>query len=76
MTSEGSIIVEFMKASPESWYARKEISRRAVHRSEYEANPHWATAALNALVNDGIIEQNDAGLYRIAPPKKSGILKL
>lgn len=76
MTSEGLTILQFMQATPESWYSRKEISRRAVHRSEYEVNPQWATAALASLMNDGIIETNPAGLYRITPPKGSNIRNL
>ena len=73
MTSEGLIILQFMQSDSEAWYSRKEISRRAVSRKEFEENPQWATAALAGLMNDGIIETNPAGLYRITPPKGSSI---
>lgn len=73
MTSEGLTILQFMQSDSEAWYSRKEISRRAVSRKEFEENPQWATAALAALMNDGIIETNPAGLYRITPPKGSSI---
>ena len=58
-------IVNFLRASPETYYARKEIARRAVRRQEYEENPHWADAALAGLLLKGIIEQNQNGLYRL-----------
>ena len=74
MTSEGLTILQFMQSNPDAWYSRKEISRRAVSRAEAEENPQWATAALSALVKDGVVEQDGTtGLYRIAPPKGSGI---
>ncbi|MCX6894569.1 MAG: hypothetical protein NTZ16_03500 [Verrucomicrobia bacterium] len=65
-----------MQATPESWYSRKEISRRAVSRQEFEENPQWATSALAGLLNDGVIETNPAGLYRITPAKGSSIRNL
>lgn len=73
MTSEGLTILQFMQSNPEAWYSRKEISRRAVSRSESDANPQWATGPLSSLMTDGIIEQNPAGLYRITPPKGSAV---
>lgn len=76
MTAEGLIILQFMQATPESWYSRKEISRRAVSRKEFEENPQWATPALAGLMSDGVIETNPAGLYRITPPKASSIRNL
>lgn len=73
MTSEGLTILQFMQADSEAWYSRKEISRRAVNRKEFEENPQWATAALANLISDGVIETNPAGLYRIKPPEGSRI---
>ena len=65
MTEPEFTIVNFLQASPESYYARKEIARRAVRRQIYEENQHWADAPLAALLLKGIIEQNDSGLYRL-----------
>lgn len=65
MTEAEYNIVNFLRASPESYYARKEIARRAVRRQEYEENPHWADAALAGLLLQGVIEQNQSGLYRL-----------
>ncbi len=60
-----STILDFLRATPDAWYSRKEIARRAVRRTEYEENPHWADQALAALVARGVAEANEQGLYRL-----------
>jgi hypothetical protein len=65
MTEEEFTIVAFLQASPETYFARKEIARRAVRRLVYEENQNWADAALAGLLLKGLIEQNDTGLYRL-----------
>jgi hypothetical protein len=60
-----SIILDFLRATPDAWYSRREIARRAVRRTEYEENPHWADQALAALLARGIAEANEQGLYRL-----------
>jgi hypothetical protein len=65
MTDEQVLIVNFLQTSPETWFVRKEIARRAVKRSVYDENNHWADAALAELVVTGVLERNDSGLYRI-----------
>ncbi|HTL58409.1 MAG TPA: hypothetical protein VL361_22165 [Candidatus Limnocylindrales bacterium] len=64
MTEAEFTILSFLQSSPESFFARKEIARRAVRRQEYEENPHWADAALGGLVLKELIEQNQSGQYR------------
>jgi hypothetical protein len=51
--------------------ARKEIARKAVKRTVFEENPHWADAPLASLLNQGIVEQNESAQYRLA---KSNVL--
>ncbi len=65
MTEEEHAIVTFLGASPETFFARKEIARKAVKRRLYEENPHWLDGPLVSLVLQRLVEQNDAGLYRI-----------
>lgn len=72
MTDEQVLIVNFLQTSPETWFARKEIARRAVRRKVFEENPHWADAALGELVANGIVEENPSGQFRI---KKDETLK-
>ena len=71
MNEEELIVLTFLRVSPETYYARREIARRAVKRKVYDENPHWADAALVALLDKGLIEQDLTGLYRL---KKEDIL--
>jgi hypothetical protein len=65
MTAAEFEIIAFLKQNPETFYNRKEISRKAVGRNEYEENPHWAAAPLAALVAQKYVIQNDSGHYRL-----------
>ena len=65
MTEAENTVFLFLQTSPEAYFARKEIARRAVRRQIFEDNPHWADAAIAALLLRGAIEQNESGLYRI-----------
>ena len=65
MTEAEFIILNYLQTSPDTWFARREIARRAVKRSVYEENQHWADAALPALVANKLADVNDAGLYRL-----------
>lgn len=67
MTSEEIEIIEFLKPNPETCYSRKEISRKARRRQEFEENPNWATIPLNSLVNSKHIIQNEQGHYQLSP---------
>ena len=65
MTDEEQNIVNFLGTSPETYFARKEIARKAVRREVFEENPHWADAPLSNLVLRGEIQQNESGQYRL-----------
>jgi hypothetical protein len=65
MTEAETMVLQFLQSSSETYFARKEIARRAVRRQIFEDNPHWADAALAGLLLKGAIEQNESGLYRI-----------
>ncbi len=65
MTDNEQQIVTFLGLSPETYFARKEIARKAVRRQEFEENPHWADAPLASLLLMWKLEQNNSGLYRL-----------
>lgn len=71
MTDAEMIVLGFLQTNAETYFARKEIARRAVRRQQYEDNPRWADAAIAALLLRGTIEQNESGLCRL---KKSEVL--
>ena len=65
MTDEEQRIVNFLQGSPDSFFARREIARKAVKRTVYEENPRWVEAPLASLVDREIVEINDSGYYRL-----------
>jgi len=65
MGDEESIILEFLRARPGSSFARKEIARKAIKRTEYEKNPRWVDTPLQTLVARNLVEIDDGGLYQI-----------
>jgi hypothetical protein len=60
-------IIQYLKLNPEAYHNRKEICRRARSRSDFEENPHWATAPLASLVAQKYVEMNESGHYRLSP---------
>lgn len=66
MTNIELEIVAFLKQNREAFFARKEISRKARSRDDYEENPHWAAAPLASLVTQGYVVQNESGHYKLS----------
>ena len=65
MTYEEMAIMNFLRGSPENFVARREVARKALKRTIFEENPHWADAPLAALVDQDLLEQNESGHYKI-----------
>ncbi len=65
MTYEEFEIMNFLKGSSDCYVARREIARKALKRTAFEDNPHWADAPLASLVGQGLLEQDESGHYRI-----------
>jgi hypothetical protein len=65
MTYEETAILNLLKSNPNDYVARREIARKALKRTVFEENPHWADAALSSLVDQRLLEQNESGHYRI-----------
>lgn len=57
--------MNFLRGSPDAYVARREIARKALKRTLFEENPHWADAPLAALVDQDLVEQNESGHYKI-----------
>ena len=64
MNYEEQTIIDFLKQCPDNFFGRKEIARKAVRRSEFEENPHWADVPLAALADQKLIEIDNGNLYR------------
>jgi hypothetical protein len=65
MTYEEMAILNFLRGNPDSYIARREIARKALKRTIFEENPHWADAPLTSLVDQGEVEQNESGHYKL-----------
>ena len=65
MTSEETAIMNFLKGSPDTCVARREIARKALKRRVFEEDPHWVDAPLASLVYQRLVEQDANGHYRI-----------
>ncbi len=61
MTYEETLVLQFLEESPESFFSRREIARKAVKRREFEENPQWAVSAIATLLEREEIEENIAG---------------
>ena len=55
MSYEETAIMNFLIGSRDSYVARREIARKALKRTIFEENPHWADAPLSALVDQGLV---------------------
>ncbi len=66
MTYEELAILNFLQRSPDCYVARREIARKALKRTVFEENPHWADAPLTSLVGQRLVEQNESGHYKVA----------
>ena len=53
MNYEETAILNFLRGSPDAYLARREIARKALKRTIFEENPHWADAPLGSLVDQG-----------------------
>jgi hypothetical protein len=65
MTTDEYVILQFLRAYPDSAFSRKEISRKAVKRTDYEENPRWAEIPLASLLAQGLVEADDSGCYQL-----------
>ncbi len=65
MTYEETAILTLLRSSPNVYLARREIARKALKRAVFEENPHWADVPLVSLVEQGLVEQDESGHYRI-----------
>jgi hypothetical protein len=65
MNYEETAIMNFLTGTPDTFMARREIARKALKRTVFEENPHWADAPLASLMDQGLLEQDESGHYRL-----------
>lgn len=65
MTAEEREICIYLKGYPGQFVAGREISRRAGGKWRHRDNPGWATPVLEKLVEQGFVESDATGHYRL-----------
>jgi hypothetical protein len=64
MTYEESTVMNFLEETPDAWYSRREVARKAVKRKIFQEDPNWAAVAISSLLTQGLIEENVAGTIK------------
>jgi hypothetical protein len=64
MTAEEKDILNFLKSSPETWFNRREIARKAAGRKAFEEDENWYAAPLSSLLEQELVERDDSGHYK------------
>jgi hypothetical protein len=71
MDSDQRDILNFLQTWGVEFVSAKEICRRAGTKKRYYQDAGWAKPALQILVENGTLESDQSGRYRIKPqPKK------
>jgi hypothetical protein len=60
-------ICRYLESCRGQFVSAVEISRRAASRKRFQEEPKWATSALHRLMDNGEIETNGKGQYRLRP---------
>ncbi|HEY9171090.1 MAG TPA: hypothetical protein VI136_02285 [Verrucomicrobiae bacterium] len=71
MEAEKREILDYLKAALGQFVSVKEICRRAGGKHRHADDPRWAVPVLRRLVEEGLIERDAAGHYRLKPPETS-----
>jgi hypothetical protein len=68
MLQDERLIIEYLQTLGDAFASAAEICRRAPgDKRRWKENPNWAKPTLIQLVNQGILESNAWGQYRLKP---------
>ena len=65
MDADQNAICQFLKTWPGQFVSRREICRRAGGKWRYREDENWAVPVLQLMVEDGIVETDDTGHFRL-----------
>jgi hypothetical protein len=65
MDADQNAICEFLKTWQDQFVSRREICRRAGGKWRFREDEHWAVPVLHRMVEEGIVESDDTGHYRL-----------
>ena len=67
MGTDESNICNYLKSWPDEFLSSREICRRAGGKWRFREDPYWAVPVLLRLFEQGILETDTNGYYRLAP---------
>ncbi len=70
MDADERDICLYLKGWPDQFISAREIARRAGGKWRYREEPNWAIPVLTRLVEQGLIESDSTGHYRLIRVKK------
>ncbi len=72
MSSDEREIFNYLQTWNGEFINAKEISRRAGTKRRYHEDPDWAKPILLTMVDNGLLEKDLNGRFRVKPEKKKG----
>ena len=75
MDSDQREIHDYLKNWPRQYVAAKEICRRAGGKARFQKDPRWAYPVLTRMIEDGLVETDSLGHYRIKEEAKKEKIK-
>ena len=72
MSSDEREIFNYLQTWAGEYINAKEVSRRAGTKKRFHEDPDWARPILQAMVDNGLLESDLRGLFRVKPERKGG----
>ena len=72
MSSDEREIFNYLQTWGGEFINSKEISRRAGTKRRYHEDPDWAKPILLSMVDNGLLEKDLNGRFRVKPERKKG----
>src|SRR5437899_2090569 len=70
MDADEQDICNYLKSWPRQFVSVREICRRAGGKRRFREDQYWANPALSRLVEEGLVETDSAGHYRLVTAEK------
>ena len=65
MNHDDDMVLDYLGKFPHVFVSVMEVCKRAADRRRFNSQPDWARAVLSRLAQQGVLEANPTGQYRI-----------
>ena len=72
MSSDEREILQYLQTWDGVFVNAKEVCRRASTKKRFHEDPDWARPLLLAMVDNGLLEKDLNGRFRVKPERKKG----